>query len=61
MGRRERSQGQTDGRTGVLRDLGRDLGPQDEKEKMPEGEHERFIVNTAGFLEKVAQKGSLSR
>jgi len=45
----------------VLRDLGRDLGPQDEKEKMPEGEHERFIVNTAGFLEKVAQKGSLSR
>ena len=39
----------------------RDLGPRDEKEKMLEGEHERFIVNMARSLEKVAQKGSMSR
>lgn len=29
----------------------------DEKEKIAEGEHERFIVTMAKFLEKVAQKG----
>jgi predicted thioesterase len=28
----------------------------DEKEKVAEGEHERFIVNMAKFLERVAQK-----
>lgn len=28
----------------------------DEKEKIAEGEHERFIVNMAKFLERVAQK-----
>lgn len=28
----------------------------DEKEKIAEGEHERFIVNMAKFLEKVAHK-----
>ncbi len=28
----------------------------DEKEKIAEGEHERFVVNMAKFLERVAQK-----
>jgi predicted thioesterase len=30
----------------------------DEKEKIAEGEHERFIVNMARFLERVAQKAA---
>jgi predicted thioesterase len=30
----------------------------DEKEKIAEGEHERFIVNLAKFLERVAQKAT---
>jgi fluoroacetyl-CoA thioesterase len=34
-----------------------DVEAHDEKEKIAEGEHERFIVNMARFLEKVAQKG----
>jgi len=33
------------------------VGLPNEKERIGEGEHERFIVNMARFLEKVAQKG----
>ena len=33
-----------------------DVEAHDEKERIAEGEHERFIVNMARFLEKVAQK-----
>ncbi len=33
-----------------------DVEAHDEKERIAEGEHERFIVNIVRFLEKVAQK-----
>jgi predicted thioesterase len=33
-----------------------DVEAHDEKEKIAEGEHERFIVNMAKFLDRVSQK-----